>query len=414
MVLILLIIVGTAAPLAARSGQGVVIGVATSLTSLEGRESLMAARLAVEEVNRGGGVVVGGRRVELHLATIDLMDAAPDRRVEDAVKRLEDFLTARPIQALVVGPFRSEVLLPAMDVISRHRIPMLGTIAMTPAMASKVMKDPAYRYIFRTGLDTRYLADTLIEAMRFLDRRYGFHRVFIMSQDVAWARSTASLMIKLYFERAGWQILGTRHYPSQTADFAAGLREAAALKAQVILPIFDTPRSGELVIQWKAMAVPALLCGFISPMMGPGAWERFNGQIDGALNVVFELGNIPSRRFPPASTFYQAFKARYGQEIESGHGPAPAYASIHLLARAMTQVGDLDGDRLVAALERSDQVGVMGRLRFNKGHQVIFGTNPQEAAVACLVQWRDPGRRIIVYPPALAEGEILLPTAAKP
>ena len=103
MVLILLIIVGTAAPLAARSGQGVVIGVATSLTSLEGRESLMAARLAVEEVNRGGGVVVGGRRVELHLATIDLMDAAPDRRVEDAVKRLEDFLTARPIQALVVG-----------------------------------------------------------------------------------------------------------------------------------------------------------------------------------------------------------------------------------------------------------------------------------------------------------------------
>ena len=49
MVLILLIIVGTAAPLAARSGQGVVIGVATSLTSLEGRESLMAARLAVEK-----------------------------------------------------------------------------------------------------------------------------------------------------------------------------------------------------------------------------------------------------------------------------------------------------------------------------------------------------------------------------
>jgi branched-chain amino acid transport system substrate-binding protein len=370
----------------------------------------MAARLAVEEINRAGGIRVGGEAVRLRIEVVDLQDSDPQVSVETALARLETFLdTHHPVRALVVGPFRSEVLLPAMDVIAKRRIPMIGTIAMTPAMESKVMKDPAYRHVFRTGLNTRYLVDALIASMRFLNQRYQVERVFIMIQDVAWARSTASLMIKLYFERAGWKIAGIQHYGYETNDFSAGLAEATRKGAQVILPIFDTPHSGQLVIQWKANQTPSLLCGFISPMMGPGAWNHFDGQISGALNIIFELGNIPSRQFSPATRFYNAFHRRYGRQIEAGHGPAPAYEAVHLLAQAIEATGSLDPDRIALALEKSDRLGAMGLMRFNKGHQVIFGTTPQEAAVACLIQWRDPGRRVIVYPPALAEGEIQLP-----
>lgn len=407
---LMLMLVMTMATARAAHGQApVIIGVATSTTALEGRESLMAARLAVEEINRGGGVRLDTGPARLRIEVIDLKDSDPHVKAETVLERFETFLRTRQVRAVVVGPFRSEVLLPAMDVIARTKIPMIGTIAMTPAMESKVMKDPAYRYLFRTGLNTRYLADALIESMRFLKQQYDFRRVFIMIQDVAWARSTASLMIKLYFERTGWKILGIRHYAYETADFSAGLQEATQKGAQVILPIFDTPHSGELVIQWKNEQTPGLLCGFISPMMGPGAWNHFDGQISGALNIIFELGNIPSRQFPPATRFYEAFGQRYGRDIEAGHGPAPAYEAVHLLAEAMRETGSLDPDRLVVALEKSDRLGAMGLMRFNKGHQVIFGATPQEAAVACLIQWRKPGRRVIVYPPALTEGEIVLP-----
>lgn len=406
---LLLLMAGIAAPVEARAKDSLVIGVASSLTALEGRESLMATQLAVEEINANGGILLGDKRVRLQIERFDLEDSAPRVNVETALGQLEAFLDAHAVRAVVVGPFRSEVLLPAMDVIARRRIPMIGTIAMTPAMESKIMTNPAYRYLFRTGLNTRYLADTLIESMRFLNLRFGFRRVFIMIQDVAWARSTASLMIKLYFERAGWQVLGIRHYPYQTVDFSDGLEEATRKSAQVILPIFDTPHSGQLVIQWKSRKTPGLLCGFVSPMTGPGAWKHFDGQIAGALNVIFELGNIPSLSFPPAAHFYQAFKARYGREIQAGHGPAPAYEAVHLLAQAIQTTGSLDPDRLVAVLEESNRLGAMGRMQFNKGHQTIFGTDPQEAAVACLIQWNESGHRTIVYPPALAEGEIVLP-----
>ena len=405
----ILLLIGMLPAPHARAQAPVVIGVATSTTTLEGRESLMAAQLAVEEINRSGGISLDSQSVPLKIEILDLKDAAPHVNAETALERLETFLTSRSVRAVVIGPFRSEVLLPAMDVIAKHRIPMIETIAMTPAMESKVLNNRAYRFLFRTGLNTRYLADALIGSMRFLKQRYDFKRVFLMIQDVAWARSTASLILKLYFKRGGWEILGIRHYPYETTNFGTGLEEATQKGAQVILPIFDTPHSGQLVIQWKTRQTPGLLCGFISPMMGPGAWDHFDGQISGALNLIFELGNIPSKRFPPATRFYQAFGRRYGRQIEAGHGPAPTYEAVYLLAWAIDHTGSLDPDRLVLALEKGNHSGAMGQLAFNKGHQVIFGTSPEQAAVACLIQWQEPGRRVIVYPPALAEGEIKLP-----
>lgn len=391
-------------PLAAEDA--ITIGVATSLASLEGSESAQAAGLAVEEINRTGGVRIAGRRLPLQLAKIDLCDADPGTSKAESLRTLAHFIETQNLKAIVVGPFRSEVLLPAMDLIAAHRILLLETIAMTPATEVMVLRDPRYRFAFRTGLNTKYLADALIQIMQFLHNRFGFTRVAIMSQDVAWARSTAATLIKLYFERKGWQMVGADHFKSGTSDFSAALEKARSGQAQVIVPIFDMPQSAILAKQWKTMQIPAMLCGFISPMVGPGAWQAFSGQIAGTLNVVFELGNVPAKRYPKAGTFYEAYALRYGRPIEAGHGPAPAYEAVYLLADAMTRCASLDPEKIVPALEASDRLGVMGRLRFQKGHQIIFGSDPATEAVACLIQWTRDGNRRIVYPPSLAEGEI--------
>ncbi|MEJ2156211.1 MAG: ABC transporter substrate-binding protein [Desulfobacteraceae bacterium] len=327
----------------------VLLGVTTALTTLEGRESLRAAELAAEEINARGGIRVGGQALPVRLISIDLKDDQAPLHVTDVLKRLEGLIRNRQIHGLVVGPFRSEVLLPAMDIIAKYKVPLLETIAMTPAMEAKVLADPRYRFVFRTGLNTKYLVDVLINTMTFLNQRLGYTRVYIMSQDVAWARSTAALLIRLYFSRKGWQIVGAEHFAYGTMDFSAALKKASANGAQVIVPIFDMPQSGELAIQWKKMQVPAMLCGFISPMMGPGAWKTFGGQIAGALNVTFELGNVPSRRYPQATEFYNAYAARYGRPIESGHGPAPSYESVYVLAAAIEACGFTPANRCSSA-----------------------------------------------------------------
>ena len=391
-----------------QAAEEIILGAATSLTFLEGRESFNAVKLAVDEINARGGVRIGGKRLQIRIESVDLRGALTGVPVSDALGRLEKLIVDKKVHAIVVGPFRSEVLLASMDIIAGHRVPLLGAIAMSPASDAKILKNPKYKYFFRTGLNSKYLVDYLINTMKFLRKRYGFHKVYIMNQDVAWARTTASLMIKLYFERAGWEILGLENYPSGAADFKAGLTKAEDKGAQIILPFFDMPESGMLAKQWHLMKGKALLCGFISPMVGPSAWRAFNGKITGALNVIFELGNIPSFQWEPAMTFYRAYRIKYGREIEAGHGPAPAYESIYILAEAIERADSLEPDKIVAALESTDRTGVMGRIRFHRGHQVIFGNDPAEDALACVFQWRKDGQRKIVYPLSVAEGEIEL------
>ena len=157
-----------------------------------------------------------------------------------------------------------------------------------------------------------------------------------MHQDVAWARATAEFVQKMYFDKTGWEILEMEAFPTGTSDFSSSLMKARAKGAQVIMPIFDMPQSGTLVKQWNAMKVPAILAGFISPLAGSEAWNIFDGKIAGAMNTIFELGSaMPSDMYAPSRAFYEAYKKAYGNEIQAGHGPAPAYESVYILKEAI-------------------------------------------------------------------------------
>ena len=95
--------------------------------------------------------------------------------------------------------------------------------------------------------------------------------------------------------------------------------------------------------------------------------------------------------------------------MEAGHGPAPTYESVYILKEAIERAGSLDPDAIVAELEKTDRDGVMGRIRFDEGHQVVYDMDPAESAVAAVFQWTEDGNRTIVFPPSLAEGKIELP-----
>jgi len=399
---------------AAAEGREIILGAPTSLETLEGSESLKAARMAVAEINGAGGVTIKGERYRFSLAPVDLSEVGPASPTDRAVAKLRAFIKEKKPDALVIGPFRSEVLLASMDLLAEKRLPTLGCIAMSPAVDAKILTNPKYKYIFRVGLNTKYLVAYLIETMKLLRRKFGFERVFVVNQDVAWARSTAYLMLKLYLGRSGWQVLGQENYPEETTDFRKGLARAKKGRAQVILAVFDMPSSRNLVMQWHEMKPPALLCGFISPASGPDAWSSFQGGLKGVINVIFELGNLPSPKYPPAEVFFEAYGRRYGLPIQAGHGPAPAYESVYILAKAFERAQTLDPDAVAAALEATDRRGVMGRLVFHRGHQAIFGENPQEDVLACVAQWQAPGKRVIVYPSTVADGQITLPSFVKP
>ena len=99
--------------------------------------------------------------------------------------------------------------------------------------------------------------------------------------------------------------------------------------------------------------------------------------------------------------------------LTTGHGPAPAYESVYILAEAIERAGSLDPDAVVAQIKKTDRMGIMGRIRFDEGNQVIYGFDPKETAVAAVFQWTDDGKRRIVLPESLADSKIQLPKGLK-
>ncbi len=403
----------TAVP--ASASEPILVGIPTSLTALEGKESLNAVKMAVEEINAKGGVKVGDAKRLLQLETIDLRDSSPGVPVSEALLGLEKIITSKKVNAIVVGPFRSEALLAGMDVISKYKVPLLGTIAMSPKSEDKIKAEPdKYKYCFRVCLNAKYLVGYLAKTLGYMGKEFGFKKLYVMNQDVLWAKATAKFTSGLVSKKMGYEVVGTQVYPTGSSDFAAGLIKAKTLGADVIMPIFDMPQSGILLKQWRDMKIPALLSGFISPMAGPGAWKTFDEKIGGLLNVNFEIGSaIPTAKYAPAKEFYDKYAKKYGKPMEAGHGPAPSYDSIYILAEAIERAGTLDPDKVVAELKKTDRKGVIGRIKFDEGHQVIYGDDPAQTACACVAQWTEDGKRVIVFPAALAEGKIQLPAWVK-
>lgn len=399
-----------------KPGDPIVIGVPTALGSIEGRDGWMAIQMAVEEINAKGGVQVGPNKHLLKAYAIDTREHEPGIPVHDALTAAEKLILERKPHAIALGNFRSEVLLSTMDLISKYKLPYICCIAMTPLMQKKVTEDyEKYKYVFRNCLNAPYLSMYLGGVMGFIRKEFGFNRAYIITQDVLWAKGTGAGLEKWYKEN-GWEVLAFDTYATGASDFSPSLIKVRAQKAQVIVPIFDMPQSGILLKQARAMQIPALIAGFISPIACENAWKVFEGEVEGMINMIYEVGPIPVKAVPKSVAFNENYGKRWGEKARtelSGHGPGPSYDSIYILASAFERAKTVEPDAVVKALEQTDMHGAIGRIRFGKDHQVIFGFDPKETAVGVGFQWKKPGQRVVVFPEGFAEGKIDLPPYMK-
>jgi branched-chain amino acid transport system substrate-binding protein len=132
------------------------------------------------------------------------------------------------------------------------------------------------------------------------------------------------------------------------------------------------------------------------------------------MNSIFELGSaIASPQVPRSVEFYTRYEETYGKPLQAGHGPAPSYESVYILAEAIERAGSLDPDLIAAEIKKTDRKGVMGRIRYDEGNQVVYGNDPQETALAVVFQWTEDGQRKIVFPESIAEAKIQLPAGLK-
>jgi len=395
----------------------IVLGIPTSIYTPFGKENIKAVQLAVEEINSKGGVKVGDKAYKLKVQIADTRGGEPTTPVHDALMAYEKLITEHKPHAIVVGAFRSEVLIAAMDIVAKYKIPHLGTIAQTPKFQAQFQTDPQkYKYLFRVTTDAAIDAMYANAMLDKLKKDFNLKKAYFIYQDTLWAKAFAGLMSK-HVKETGWEELGFDGYAAGATDFSPALQKIKEQKAQVIGMVWDVPLgAGIFTKQYASMKVPALLfAGLVPPIGAPQAPKTIGPAVEYSLNLEFPVGSsLPLKKLPKTVEFLENFKKKFGDLPEAPAVNSSAYDSVYILKEAIEKANSLNADDIVAALEKTDYKGVSGRIRFDKNHTAIFGLeNPNETGVCVVFQWQKDEKgnlvRVPVFPEFLAEGKVILP-----
>ena len=388
----------------------ITIGSPLSTSYLYGWDAERAIKLAISEINAAGGVNVGGEKRPFKVEVIDTRDLEPGVPVSEALLAVEKLILDKNADFIIGGPVRSEAALAAMPLLSKYKkVSILTTGVLTPKYHATVAENyDKYKYCFRIHGEAKNLVGEMFANFTELQEKYGFKNLFIIAQDVSHARGAAKVM-KAVATKKGWNVTGVEIYPTGATDFSMGLLKAKKTNSEIINIWMDMPESSILLKQWYEMKIPALPFGStLAAAEQPGFWKATDGKGEYTLCNVVNAGNAPSNATPWTMEFYNAYTNKWGVEPE-GLGTSSSYMAVYVLKDAIERAGSLDSEKVITELEKTDVMGVYGRLRFDpKSHQVIPSTDPEKGAVGSILQWQ-AGNRIVVYPKSIATGSIQIP-----
>ncbi len=414
-VLVLAILIISPDPARSQQAEPIVIGAPIPRASTYGQNGERSMILAMEEINKAGGIKLGGQMRPVKLEIIDTRDEEPGVPTSEVLLSIEKLILDKKVKILAGGPTMSECCLAALDLFPKYKVLSVVNIGCwTPGWHAKTGKDIAnYKYSFRLSGNVAYWIPNIVALLKNVKEKYGFDKMYVTVAEAAHAKAAAGLVEKGAVAD-GWTIVGKEVHPLATTDFSMMFRDVKRSGAQVLFIWDHTPEALSMINQWQDMKIPAAAIGFVGPTEDPVMWKQTGGKIAYLVEFAGEGGTLPGQEITPLTKpFFNAFKRRYNDEPR-GTGNVPSYTVLYMIKDAIERAGTLDVDALVTAIEQTDMITIGGRLKFDKtNHQAIYGSNPKETLMAQLLQWQD-GKRVCIWPSEIASGTYKLPPWVKP
>jgi branched-chain amino acid transport system substrate-binding protein len=322
------------------------IGHAVALTgdaSVFGQSEHTGLKIAVEEINRKGGIL--GKQVELVAADTR---ADPTETV-NAVRRLVD----REKVVAVLGVAQSGVAMAATPVVTAAKVPLISTTASNPYVTQSKSGE-TYKYVFRVCFIDTYQGTVAAE---FAYDRLKARKVGVL-YDVG---SDYSQWLAKYFEDAftkvGGKIVAKEAYRTGELDFRAPLGKIKESNPDLVfLPL--TQKDAALVAkQARDLGIKATLMGGDN-WASPDILTLGGAALEGSYFI-----NSASFDEPNVKKWIAANEKRFG-------GPVVRNALLVndaalALADAITRAGSTDSDKIVAALEQTKDLPVLTTDKFS-------------------------------------------------
>jgi branched-chain amino acid transport system substrate-binding protein len=380
------------APATAQQGP-IKIGVPTSIQLQVGRDTQNAIKLAIEEINSKGGLV--GRKLEMVAAD---ETENPEQGIA-AIKKL----TADEKVDVLIGGYTSGVTLAQLPHISNAKTIYLGVGAASPAITAKVKADyDNYKYIFRVfpihaGHQARALVDFINGKLK---GEMGLKKVAIVGENAKWVQDLVPILKKGAVD-GGTEVPMAEFFDTSTSDFSPLFAKVKASGAQYLIVILSHASSDIFVKQWHDAQVPIPIGGIDVKSQDADFFTRVSGK---ALGETVGLFATRAALTPKTIPFWDEFVKRFGSApVYTGVG---AYDATHVYAEAVKRAGSVDPNAVIKELEKTDMVGIAGKIQFDEVHDVKTGPGLQNLLFA---QWQKDGARIVVWPKASETGKMIPP-----
>jgi len=325
----------------APQAKGIEIGFFGALTGPEATYALSSrngARLAVDELNRAGGVL--GER-------LDLVVEDDHNDPSEAASVVSKLITRNHVVALI-GENASSRSLAAAPIAQTYQVPMVSPSSTNVEVTKKG------DYIFRVCfIDSRQG-----KALALFARRKLHAATAAVLTD---AKSDYSVGLARAFEddftREGGRIVADLKYAEGDSDFSAQLTTMRSSQPDVlVLPGYYTD-AGLIARQARGLGVTATLLG-ADGWDSPKLAEIGGAAVEGAYFSNHYSFDDPS---PQVQKFVAAYRKAYGADPDSLS--ALAYDAARLIADAIARAGSTEGKRVRDALAATKEfAGVTGSI----------------------------------------------------
>ena len=395
-------LLGTAVLLAtpAVAADSLKIGVIAEAQAIAGASIPQAAQMAADEINAKGGV--DGRKIEIVSYDNHSSSADSVRAFQRAVN--EDKVNA------VIASYISEVVLALEPWASRLKTPFVTPGAASNEISKSVHADyEKNKYTFHGYLTSAALALSVCDAAKDLlvDQKH-MKTAVIMSEDAAWTKPL-DVGYEECLPKIGLKVLDHIRFSPDTTDFTPIFNKVEAAKPDVI--ITGISHVGvQPTVQWKNQQVPIPMFGISSQATNETFGKDTN---DAAEGVLYQGVSGPNVAVTPKSVpFAENFKKRYGNY--PSYAGYTAYDEVYYIADAVKRAGSIEADKVVAALEKTDWEGTIGRVQFYGKddpftHSIKYGKG---LITGLMLQWQG-GKQTAVWPKEVAKSDLKFPGFVK-
>lgn len=339
---------------------------------------------AVDEVNKAGGIAIGGKKEKVKLIIRD------DKTDPNATAANTETLISRDRVVAMLGSCTPALVNAGALVAERAKKPLVT--GCDPLEAFKSVRK--WKWVWDIFFDEPDLASVELKAIADLGAKTNM-KIALWHDNGPDGQVVGGQIWPNVAKQFGYDIVQNAEFPVDNTQFTSIIGEAKSKDAEVVLVDAITPQAIAIRKQMAASGYTPKVLN-IEKGAEPVQFAEALGKLsDGVL-----VGGYwdPSFPYPGAADLAKAFETE--TKLSSSQHIADSYAAAQVLLDGIAAAGSTDPAKINEALAKTNKTYVVGPVKFDESHTARLPV--------VSLQWQG-GKTVVIWPKAAKTGDFLFP-----